>query len=129
MRKDKQPEKLAFIPITLENDSGAGVSFNGALYAQTSFFEEDTGVLTKQELYVTDDGGQAFSIVSTDGDRKQRAAYLVHRDGDVCTMFNGEQEMKLPYEWLIMYTQALWDIDLERQRVTSDGLGLAQNQE
>lgn len=128
MRKDKQAETLAFTPITLENDSGASISFNGALYAQTSFFEEDTGVLTKQELYTTEDGGQAFAIVSTDGDMKKKSAYLVHREGDVCRMFNGEQEMKLPYEWLIMYTQALWDIDLESQR-SDDSLHFAQNED
>lgn len=102
--------------ISLDNDGGASISFRGALYAQTSFFEENTGVLTKQELYTTEDGDQAFAIIASDGDSKQKSAYLVKRQGDTCVMSNGEQEMSLPYEWLMMYTQALWDIDLDQQR-------------
>jgi len=102
--------------ITLDNDGGASISFRGMLYAQTSFFEENTGVLTKQELYSTEDGDQAFAIIASDGEAKQKSAYLVKRVGDVCVMSNGEQELSLPYEWLMMYTQALWDIDLDMQR-------------
>lgn len=107
---------MPFKTITLENDHGSSVTFKGALYAQTSFFEENTGILTKQELYSTADGHQAFALVSTDGDVKRRSAYIVRRQGDMCIMDNGEQQMTLPYDWLMMFTQALWDIDLERQR-------------
>jgi len=102
--------------ITLDNDGGASISFRGALYAQTSFFEENTGVLTKQELYSTEEGEQAFAIIASDGDTKRKSAYLVKRRGENCLMSNGEQELSLPYEWLMMYTQALWDIDLDQQR-------------
>ncbi|MCK9240392.1 hypothetical protein [Desulfocurvus sp.] len=107
---------MPFTTITLDNGQGGSITFKGALYAQTSFFEEDTGVLTKQELYSTEDGHQAFALVSSDGDLKRKSAYIVRRQGDLCVMDNGERTMTLPYDWLMMFTQALWDIDLEEQR-------------
>ena len=116
MSQERTDATMPMKAVTLENDGGAPLSFRGSLYAQTSFFEEDTGVLTKQELYATDDGRQAFQIVTSDGDSKQKSSYFVRREGDTCVMSNGEQELSLPHEWLMLFTQALWDIDLERQR-------------
>ncbi len=107
---------MPYKTITLENDNGGSITFKGVLYAQTSFFEENTGVLTKQELYSTEEGHQAFALISTDGDLKRKSAYIVRRRGEMCVMDNGSQTMSLPYDWLMMFTQALWDIDLERQR-------------
>lgn len=121
MSRDKHTE-LPMKSVTLENDGGADVTFRGALYAQTSFFEEDTGVLTKQELYRTEDGQQAFRIITTDGGTKKRSSYLIRRQGNRCVMSNGDQELSLPYEWLMMYTQALWNMDLDRQRRTGGAL-------
>ncbi|WP_461208970.1 hypothetical protein [Desulfocurvus sp. DL9XJH121] len=119
MSQDKKRDALGPMKaVTLENDGGVDISFRGSLYAQTSFFEEDTGVLTKQELYATDDGQEAFRIVSVDGDSKQKSSYLVRRQGGYCAMSNGEHEMSLPYEWLMLFTQAIWDMDLEKRRAS-----------
>lgn len=116
MSRERTDATMPMKAVTLENDAGSTISFRGSLYAQTSFFEEDTGILTKQELYSTEDGHQAFRIVTSDGGSKQKSSYLVRREGDTCVMSNGDQELTLPHEWLMLFTQALWDIDLEHQR-------------
>jgi len=110
--------------VTLVDDEGGEVSFTGYLYDQTSFYDEKTGVLTKQRLYTTDDGQQAFSIVASDGNVKKRSAYLVRREGDVCRISNGSGEMTLPFDWLMLFTQILWDIDIDEQRAAT---GLADS--
>lgn len=113
--------------VTLVDDEGGEISFTGYLYDQTSFYDEKTGVLTKQRLYATDDGQQAFSIVASDGNVKKRRAYMVRRKGDLCTINNGSGEMSLPYDWLMLFTQILWDIDIDEQRAASGLDGVAED--
>lgn len=110
---------VAMESVTLVDDDGGEVSFTGYLYDQTSFYDEKTGVLTKQRLYTTSDGQQAFSIVASDGNVKKRSAYLVRREGDVCCISNGSGEMSLPFDWLMLFTQILWDIDIDEQRAAT----------
>ena len=99
--------------ITLDDDKAGPVTFRGHLYAQTSFYDEDTGVLTQQKLYTTEGGDQAFSIVSSDGSAKQRRAYVVRREGELCHIQCGERTVSIPYDSLMLFTQILWDIDLD----------------
>jgi len=101
--------------ITLEDDKAGEVTFRGHLYAQTSFYDEDTGVLTQQKLYATEDGHQAFSIVSSDGNAKHRRAYVVRREGELCHIQCGERTVSIPYDSLMLFTHILWDIDLDSQ--------------
>ncbi len=84
-------EKLAAVleEITLENDTGANIAFLGRLFAEHSFYDEETGVLTQQRLYVTRDGHQAYSVISSDGKNKEKRAYLIKRDGVLCKINNG----------------------------------------
>jgi hypothetical protein len=101
--------------ISLENDKGGPVTFRGALYAQTSFYDEDTGILTQQRLYTTCDGDQAFSIVSSDGVTKSRRAYVVRREGEMCHIQSGDKTVTIPYDSLMLFTRVLWDIDLDQK--------------
>jgi hypothetical protein len=75
--------------ITLENDTGASVTFTGKLFAEHSFYDEESGVLMQQKLYVTQDGDQAYSVVSSDGKTKEKRAYLIKRMGHLCKINNG----------------------------------------
>lgn len=101
--------------ITLEDDQAGPVTFRGHLYAQTSYYDEDTGVLTQQKLYATEDGRQAFSVVSSDGGQKSRRAYVVRREGELCHIQCGERTVSIPYDSLMLFTQILWDIDLNER--------------
>jgi len=99
--------------IVLQDDKAGDMTFRGHLYAQTSFYDEDSGVLTQQKLYTTEDGDQAFSIVSSDGSVKHRRAYVVRREGELCHIQCGARTVSIPYDSLMLFTQILWDIDLD----------------
>ncbi len=117
MAKGKRPQPVSELrQITLENDNGATISFRGKLYAQTSFFEEETGVLTKQELYSTQEGDQAFRIISSNGEQKTKASYLIKRNEEACVITNGEKTLSLPFEWLFLFTDILSERDLEERQ-------------
>jgi hypothetical protein len=75
--------------ITLENETGANIAFLGRLYAEHSFYDEDSRVLTQQKLYVTEQGDQAYSVISSDGRTKEKRAYLIKREGVLCRINNG----------------------------------------
>lgn len=75
--------------ITLENETGANIAFLGRLYAEHSFYDEDSRVLTQQKLYVTEEGDQAYAVISSDGRTKEKRAYMIKRDGNLCKINNG----------------------------------------
>ncbi len=75
--------------ITIENDTGANITFMGRLYAEHSFFDEETQTLTQQRLYVTSTGDQAYSVVTSDGRAKEKRAYTIKREGSLCKINNG----------------------------------------
>ena len=83
------PETEHMEEITLQNDTGANIVFLGQLSAEHSFFDEVRGALTQQKLYVTHEGHQAYSVVTSDGKNKERRAYLIKRQGRLCRINNG----------------------------------------
>lgn len=93
--------------ITLENDTGANITFTGRLYAEHSFFDEDTQALTHQRLYVTNNGGQAYSVVTSDGKTKERRAYTIRRDGHLCKIHNGLFDVSVNANDLIAVVRGL----------------------
>lgn len=68
------------IPITLPNDHGGEISFTGCLVKESSRLDENTGVLTKEALYLTDDGWVAYSVVRAKGSDKSRSAYMMDKN-------------------------------------------------
>jgi|GEM_PF-219015 len=92
MGMNQESEKNMSSPmeqITLENETGANIAFLGRLYAEHSFYDEETRVLTQQKLYITEQGDQAYSVVSSDGRMKEKRAYLIKRSGNLCKIYNG----------------------------------------
>ena len=75
--------------ITLDNDTGSNISFVGRLVGEHSYFDEETQTLTQQKLYVTSETRQAYSVVTSDGKNKQKRAYLIKREGQLCKINNG----------------------------------------
>ncbi len=75
--------------ITLDNDAGNNISFTGRMVGEHSYYDEDTQVLTQQKLYVTTNAQQAYSVVTSDGKLKEKRAYLIKREGQLCKINNG----------------------------------------
>lgn len=102
--------------VTLHNDQGGEIVFEGYSYAETSFYDDRTGVLTKQELYALEDGRQAFSIVSVAGDKRSRRAYMVERDGEMCRIDDGRGKLSVPMESIMDFARMLLEIDADSVR-------------
>jgi hypothetical protein len=102
--------------VTLKNDRGGELVFEGYSYAETSFYDNRTGVLTKQELYALKDGRQAFSIVSVEGDKRSRRAYVVQREGEMCRINDGSSELSVPMESIMDFARMLLEIDADNAR-------------
>ena len=105
--KDTKTNDVPMTGITLKNDNGAEIAFTGKLYAEHSFFDEDTGIMTQQKLYVTSDGRQAYSVVSGSGDNKERRAYLIKRDGRLCRINNGLFDVTVTSDHLVTVVKGL----------------------
>ena len=86
---EKRDQLAAMEEITLQNDTGANITFTGRLVAENSFYDEETGRLTQQRLFVTSNGLQAYSVISSDGRDKERRAYIISRQGELCKINNG----------------------------------------
>ena len=88
-------DNIEMAPVVLPNDMGEAISFVGRLAAEHSFFDEDSGMLTRQKLYLTEDGAQAYHVISTIGDKKERRSYIIRREGQVCSIYNGSARLEL----------------------------------
>lgn len=114
--ENERGEALEIRTVALQNDFGGEIIFEGYPYAQTSFYDDRTGVLTKQELYAVKDGREAFSIVSVDGDMRSKRAYMVKREGEMCRIHDGRGEVALPMESIMDFARMLLEIDADKAR-------------
>ncbi len=91
MTKEQEVNKQGTMmeQFTLDNDAGNNIMFTGRLVGEHSFYDEETNVLTQQKLYVTTKAQQAYSVVTTDGKIKEKRAYLIKREGQLCKINNG----------------------------------------
>lgn len=93
--------------ITLKNDVGEALSFKGRLFSESSYFDDDTGMMTRQRLYVTDQNHQVYTIVTSNGSRKERRVYLLKPEGDQCRISNGLFDVTVPIELLMLAVRGL----------------------
>lgn len=103
---DDTPRKLNE-RLVLHLDNGAELRFTGRLFAGGSWFDEESGVLTRQKLYAAPSGEHIYSIVSGRGPVRSRRAYRVALHGDACTINDGRTEMTLDFETLMFAVRAL----------------------
>ena len=94
-------------PVTLELDNGTEMSFSGRPFAGGSWYDEETGTLTRQKLFITEAGEHVYSIVAAQGRERSRRAYRVHMEGETCTIHDGRTEMTLDLEMLMLAVRAL----------------------
>ena len=93
--------------IVLHLDNGAEMQFSGRPFAGGSWFDEETGELTRQKLYATESGEHIYSIVTGKGQQRSRRAYRVSLHGEACTINDGRTEMTLDLDMLMLAVRAL----------------------
>ncbi len=97
--------------LTLLNDVGADITFRGRLYSESSYFDEESGVMTRQRLYVTDQNEQIYSVVTSDGINKDRRVYRLQVDGEMCRINNGLFDVTVQLGLLMTAVKGLCGLD------------------
>ncbi len=99
--------------VCLKLDNGPDINFHGRLFAESSWFDEESSTLTRQKLYVTDSNEQVYYIVSGNGPERTRRAYRVIVKGDHCVIHNGTSEMTLQFDMLMLAVRQLCGLDAD----------------
>ncbi len=100
--------------VFLRSDNGAELYFQGRIFSESSYYDDETATLTRMRLFVADNGSQVYSIVSGSRTNKTRRHYVVTTDGDMCRMSDGIQILTLPVEMLFAAVFGLCGIDPDR---------------
>jgi hypothetical protein len=109
-----KPGKVHFEQITLSNDNGAECTFNGRLFSESSYYDEDSMTLTRLRLYISDRNEQVYSIISGSGQEKTRRFYVVAQEGDLYRISNGAHTLRLPLDILFASVFGLCGITPDR---------------
>ena len=98
----------------LRNDAGKEVRFQGKLFSESSYYDEEQGALTRLKLFVAEDGRQIYSIVSGSNTAKWRRVYTMRLEGDYCYIDNGVQEITLNTDMLMTVVFGLCGMDADQ---------------
>ena len=97
--------------ICLKHDNGEDLRFRGRLFSECSWYDEESGTLTRQQLYVTDTREQVYYIVRSRGHERTRHAYRLSVRGETCVIHNGATEMVLQFDLLMLAVRGLCGLD------------------
>ena len=93
--------------VSLAHDNGPDIFFRGRLFAECSWYDEERDALTRQKLYVTDTNEHIYYIVSHGNFTRKRRAYRLSVLGDRCVIHNGNTEMVLQFDMLMLAVRSL----------------------
>ncbi len=99
--------------VCLKHDNGPDIIFHGRLFAESSWFDEESSTLTRQKLYVTDSNEQVYYIVCGNGPDRTRRAYRLSVMGDYCVIHNGTSEITLQFDMLMLAVRQLCGLDAD----------------
>ena len=99
--------------VCLKLDKGDLLQFHGRLFSESSDFDKESGSLTRQQLYVTDNGDQVYYIVRTEGKERTRHAYRISVHGDTCIINNGKMEITMRFDMLMLAVRSLCGLSAE----------------
>ena len=104
--------------VSIPLDNGKTMSFKGRQFAGNSWRDEETGISTRQALYTTSTNEQIYAITERQGLSHHRRAYRVGLKGDLCTIHNGQQEITIPLDMLLIAVHALTGLDAKTAKRT-----------
>lgn len=99
--------------ISLKHDNGEDLRFQGRPFSGCSYFDDDHNTLTRQELYITDNGDYVYYIVRSSGHNRTRHAYRLSIQDDNCIINNGKAEITLKFDMLMLAVRALCGLDAD----------------
>ena len=101
--------------VSLHHDNGPDIFFRGRLFAECSWYDEERETLTRQKLYVTDTNEHIYYLVSHGNEDRQRRAYRLSVLGDRCVIHNGNTEMVLQFDMLMLAVRNLCGLNAEAE--------------
>lgn len=99
--------------ICLKHDNGDVMRFQGRLFSECSHLDEENNCLTRQQLYVTENGEQVYYIVRACGQQRERHAYKLSVNGDTCVINNGYSEISLQFDLLMLAVRSLCGLNAD----------------
>ncbi len=99
--------------LCLPHDNGSDIVFHGRLFAESSWYDDENSILTRQKLYVTDKNEQVYYIVKGSGPERERRAYVLHVEGELCIVSDGATKMTLPLPMLMVAVREICGLDDE----------------
>lgn len=102
--------------ICLKQDNGHDLEFCGRLFSECSYSDkldssnpdDKRSQLTRQRLYLADNGDHVYQIIRSSGEGRIRNAYRLSVDGDFCNINNGsDQTMSIQLDQLVLAVRAL----------------------
>ncbi len=93
--------------VCLKHDNGDPFQFHGRLFSESSDFDKESGSLTRQQLYLTENGDQVYYIVRTEGKERTRHAYRLSIHDDICVINNGKMEITMQFDMLMLAVRGL----------------------
>lgn len=93
--------------VTLHLENGADLMFYGRLFSEAVWYDEYSGVLTHQKLYITDQKEHVYVIQKSSEGRNLCRAYRVAVHGARCVIYNGRSSMELPLDLLLLAVRSL----------------------
>jgi hypothetical protein len=107
------PEHEEFV---LQGYDNGELHFRGRLFSEGSFFDEESGALTRMRLFVLGDKRIVYSVVSGSGEQKDRRIYVLKIEDDMCNIDNGQMNIDLPWDMLFTAVFGLCGLDESREQ-------------
>ena len=88
--------------IALELENGSRLSFDGRLFAEAVWEDEEKATLRHHKLYVTDTNSQVYAIFKERGGRRSVYAYRLSVKEGRCAIFDGKATCRMTMNHLLL---------------------------
>ncbi|MDL2285411.1 hypothetical protein LJB93_01550 [Desulfovibrio sp. OttesenSCG-928-F07] len=100
---------------TLTGYNNGSLTFTGRLFSEGSFFDSESGSLTRLRLFAMEDNRLVYYVVSTENGEKDRRVYVLTVDSEVCRIDNGQQSIVMPMDLLFSAVFGLCGMEESQQ--------------
>lgn len=106
-------ENVCMEKVVLQLDKGDPIQFNGYIFSESSWYDEEEEAIVSQKLFITEKREQVYYIVSGKGRGRTRRAYTISMEGDVCVLSDGTQTLTLPFEMVMLALRSFCKVDAQ----------------
>ncbi len=92
---------------SLKLENNEMYTFQGQLFAEASWFDDDTQDITRQRIYSTDEGAHVFSISEGDGEKRAYKVYELKTSNDNVHLSNLSEKIDMPQDLFMTYVKSL----------------------